>query len=476
LAAIFVAIVYRWISLERLQHVAPAEVIATPSPEPTRARTPVITGKLDTAKLFNGVTLHATVETPPGADAATERVDPESYVLDLKLQARLPSPNRTIEELAKVSPQLPTLLPGLAAMLSSDPVSPLFTQLYETKVKVLRENLVRLDQVLSRHNFYDCQTVLQLQHPQSHRKILLIQADMDVDADGSDADRMPIGTGVTTNFKPFTSYRWGKKTPAPNPYLPATEDRLKHAEDEYALKTITPERKRDLRNAITELRAEVDTLKKSSFLIGATDPYIVLPGAFAHGKDAPKVGDYTLVVFADAVYPAIVGDIGPNDKAGEASLRIAKQINALSTPYNRPVSDLKVTYLVFPGTADKPFGPPDLDKLQARCEALVNEIGGASVSLHHWENIIPPPPTPTPTPSPSLTQSPTSPSAPSASTTPSASPSATFAFPTPSPGATGSPSPRSVPRKSPRRQDTSINKHSAFAWPFKPEPSSSRAG
>ena len=256
---------------------------------------------------------------------------------------------------------------------------------------------------------------------------------MDVDADGSDADRMPIGTGVTTNFKPFTSYRWAKKTPAPNPYLPAAEDRLKKVEDEYALKTTTPERKRELRSALMLFRDEVMTLKKFSFLIGATDPYIVMPGAFARGKDALKVGDYALVVFADAVYPAMVGDIGPNDRVGEASLRIAKQINALSTPYNRPVSDLKVTYLVFPGTADKPFGPPDLEKLQARCQKLVDEIGGATVPLHHWENIIPPPPTPTPTPNPS----------------PSASPSATFAFPASSPSGTASPSPALTPPTSP---------------------------
>ena len=433
MAAIFAAIVYRWISLERLQHAPPAEVLATPSPEPTRARSPFITGKLDTAKLFNGVTLHAKVETVPGADATTERIDPESYVLDLKLQARLPSPNKTVEDLVKVTPQLPILLPGLAQMLSPDPVSPLFAQLYDTKVKVLRDNLVHLDQVLSRHNFFDCQTVLQLQHPQSHRKTLLLQADMDVDADGSDADRMPIGTGVTTNFKPFTSYRWAKKTPAPNPYLSAAEDRLKKVEDEYALKTTTPERKRELRSALMLFRDEVMTLKKFSFLIGATDPYIVMPGAFARGKDALKVGDYALVVFADVVYPAMVGDIGPNDRVGEASLRIAKQINALSTPYNRPVSDLKVTYLVFPGTADKPFGPPDLEKLQTRCQKLVDEIGGATVPLHHWENIIPPPPTPTPTPSPS----------------PSASPSATFAFPPSSPGGAASPSPAVAPTTSP---------------------------
>src|SRR5438105_1861886 len=445
MAAIFAAIVYRWISLERLQRAPPVEVTATPSPEPTRARSPSITGKQVTPKLFNGVTLHAKVETLPGTDTTTERIDPESYVLDLKLQARLPSPNKTVEDLVKVTPQLPILLPGLAQMLPPDPVSPLFAQLYWTKVKVLRDNLVHLDQLLSRHNFFDCQTVLQLQHPQSHRKALLLQADMDVDADGSDADRMPIGTGVTTNFKPFTSYRWAKKTPAPNPYLPAAEDRLKKVENEYALKTTTPERKRELRGALVQLRDEVMTLKKFSFLIGATDPYIVMPGAFARGKDALKVGDYAVVVFADAVYPAMVGDIGPNDRVGEASLRIAKQINALSTPYNRPVSDLKVTYLVFPGTADKPFGPPDLEKLQARCQKLVDEIGGTTVPLHHWENVIPPPPTPTPTPSPSPSATPTSTNSPS----PSASPSATFAFPASSQSGTASPSPALTPPTSP---------------------------
>ena len=445
LAAIFLAIVYRWISLERLQRFAPAEVTATRLPEPTPTRPPVISGRLETAKLFNGITLHATVETPPGADATTERVDPQSYVVDLKLQARLPSPNKTIEELAKISPQLPTVLPGLSAMLSPDPVSPLYAQLYQTKVKMLQENPARLDLLLSRHNFYDCQTVLQLQHPQSHRKALLLQADMDVDADGSDADRIPIGNGATANFKPFTSYRWPKKTPAPNPYLTAVEDRLKRAEAEYALKTTTPERKRELRTGLTQLRDQVTTLTKFSFLIGATDPYIVVPGAFARGRDGAKVGDYAVVVFATVVYPAIVGDIGPNDKVGEASLRIAKEINPLATPNNRPVSDLKVTYLIFPGTADAPFGPPDLDKIQARCQKFVDEIGGASVPLHHWANIIPPPPTPTPSPSPSPTS--TSSPAPGTSAIPSASPSATFAFPIPSlsPPSFESPSPAQSP-------------------------------
>jgi len=431
--ALFAAIVYRWISLERLQRVAPVEISTTPTPEPTPTRPPVISGKLDTGKLFNGITLHSTVETIPGADAATERTQPDSYALDLRLQVRVPSANKTIEELAKINPHLPTLLPGLASMLPADPVSPLYSQLYDSKVRMLRQNLARLDLLLSRHNFFDCQTVLQMQHPQTHRKALLLQAEMDVDADGSDADRMPVGTGAPANFKPSTSYRWPKKTAAPNPYLAATEERLKRAEDEYALATTTAGRKRELGNAVAELRAEVATLKKYSFLIGATDPFIVVPGAFTHGGDPVKPGDYALVVFGDSIYPAIVGDVGPNDKVGEASLRIAKQINTLSTPYNRPVSDLKVTYIMFPGTAEKSVGPPDLEKLHARCEALVTEIGGATVPLYHWENIIPPSPSPSPTPSPSPSPSGT-PSTPSPTGSALASP--TFAFPVTSPAAT----------------------------------------
>jgi Fungal chitosanase of glycosyl hydrolase group 75 len=433
--ALFAAIVYRWISLERLQRVAPIDVIETPTPTPTRP--PVITGKLDTARLFNGIILHSTVETIPGTDATTERAEADSYVLDLKLQARVPSPNKTIEELSRVSPQLGTLLPGLATMLSPDPVSPLYAQLYDTKVRMLRQNLGRLDLLLSRHNFFDCQTVLQLQHPQTHRKALLVQAEMDVDADGSDGDRMTVGTGAPTNFQPFTSYRWPKKTDAPNPYLAVTEENLRRAESEYALATTTPTRKRELRASIAQLRSEVSTLKKFSFLIGATDPFIVVPGAFTHGNDAVKTGDYAVVIFGNLIYPTLVGDIGPNDKVGEASLRIAKEINNLSTPYNRPVSDLKVTYIVFPGTADKPFGPPDLEKIHARCEMLVKEIGGASVPLHHWENIIPPSPTPSPTPSASPSPSATLSPSPTVSWPASVSPSPTFAFPLPSP--TGSP-------------------------------------
>lgn len=374
------------------------------------------------------------MEALPGGSAAEERVNPENYVLDLKLLVRIPAPNKTIEELAKVNPELPRMLPGLATMLQPDSVSPFFAELYNTKVKLLRENLGRLDQLLSRHNFYDCQTVLQLRHPETNRHAILLQAEMDVDADGSDSDRLPIGSGISPNFKPFTSYRWPKKTAAPNPYLALTEDRIERYKSEAAMKTTPADRKHELRSAIAQLKDEVETLKKFSFMVGATDPYIVIPTGFAKGTGG-KIGDCAVVIAGNGIYPAIVGDAGPPDKVGEASLRIAKEINALATPNNRPISDLKVTYLIFPGTAETPFGPPDLEKMYVRCGELVQEIGGATVPLHHWVNIIPPPATPTPTPSPSVS--------PSASESPNASPSPTFAFPTPTASASPTTNPSS---------------------------------
>lgn len=448
--ALFGGIVLRWISLEKLRlsmlRLGP-QTLATPTappeepPTPTPWRTPVIGGKLDTAKLWSGITVHAAVEPAVGGAASIERTDPQSYLIDLNLKVRVPTPNRTIDELAKVTPELPGLLPGLAATTTPESVSPLFAQLYEVKVQSLRQNLARLDQLLSRHNFYDCQTILQLRDPTTKRRAVLLQAEMDVDADGSDADRLPVSPGGSMNFKPFTSYRWKKKTAVPNAFLAPTEATLQRYETEFARKGLTMERNRDLRIGIARVRSEVESLKRFSFLIAATDPYIVLPGIMARAKDAGAVGDFAIVAAGDQLYPAIVGDVGPNDRVGEASLRIAKEINPLATPYNRPVSDLKVTYLIFPGTAEKPFGPPDLEKIQARCEALVKEIGGASVPLHRWENLIPTPtPTPSPTPTPTPAPSPSPTETPASSVTPTPEASPTFAFPTPTAPASASPS------------------------------------
>ena len=111
-ALIFAVILYRWISQERLQYFAPREAVTTsPTPEPTPTRPPPIAGKLDIGRLFNGITLHSSVETAPGVDASTERVDPDSYVLDLRLKARVRSFRLMLYRMTV--PMLPTFSFGL---------------------------------------------------------------------------------------------------------------------------------------------------------------------------------------------------------------------------------------------------------------------------------------------------------------------------------------------------------------------------
>jgi hypothetical protein len=106
---------------------------------------------------------------------------------------------------------------------------------------------------------------------------------------------------------------------------------------------------------------------------------------------------------------------------GEASLRICRQINPKADANNRPVNDLKVTYLIFPGSADKPFDVPNLDKWRTRCEALLKDVGGYQGELFAWEDLTKPKPPPT---TPALTTpAPGAPNAPAAS--PAAAPSGT---------------------------------------------------
>ena len=100
-------------------------------------------------------------------------------------------------------------------------------------------------------------------------------------------------------------------------------------------------------------------------------------------------------------HPSIVGDGGPTFKVGEASLRVARELNANASPYSRPVSDLKVSYVVFPGSRDSERKAPNYERWRKRCHELLQEIGGSSTSLHAWQDTlpqVPPPITPIQTP------------------------------------------------------------------------------
>ena len=379
---------------------------STPEPTPppiTPPPAPYVPNKrLEVGKIFNGMKYSVKLETDFGTTATRERNDPDSYTAELVVKVKVPKPYREIDELKRINDALPEILPALPTLLETAKVSPLFEELYRLKVANIQNNLMRLDAVLSRHNFYDCETLLELQDPKTSRRALLVQSDMDSDTDGSDSDRVPEVEGASSTFQPFTSYYWAKKTDKSSPFIAPREMKIKAWELELATPGVLAARKTELREAITKARAEIGYLKQSSYLIAAADPYIVLPGAMHYKSKAgpfkPKVGDYCVVIYGKTLYPAIIGDVGPMNVVGEASLRLGKEINPKTSGELRATNDLKVTYLIFPGTAEK-FDAPDLAKWRAQCEKYLNEMGGYRGELFTWVDTTKPK-TPPATPAP----------------------------------------------------------------------------
>ena len=375
----------------------PVEPVPPPLPSPAPLTIPY--KRLDTAKLFSGITLKTSFSAEFGASASAERNDAASYELDLQLRVRLPKPHQSMDELLQLNPELGTALPELALLLESAKVSPLYEEFYQRKVTSLQTNLTRLDTLLSRHNFFDIETILELESPLTKRRALLIQSDMDVDTDGSDGDRVATMEGVSTTFQPFTSYRWPKVTTKPNPFLATWEKRLKEAEKELGTSNTTPARQKELQETRANLKAEITQLKKSSFLVGSVDPFVVLPLPVVsrkEGQPAARIGDYCVVIHGGRLFPAVVGDAGPSVKSGEGSLRLCREISARANLANRAESDLKVTYLVFPNTAEPNRAAPALDRWWIQCDLLLGEIGGYRGELTFWEDLTKPKQAPPP--------------------------------------------------------------------------------
>ncbi len=339
----------------------------------------------DLVKLYNGFQIRTKLEASEGDRAAVERLDKEAYEIEFNLKLRVPRPNQSLEDLASLNERLPDMLPGLASMMPTAQVSKFYHLLYQLKTDRVQRYLTRLKRIPSRHNFFDCETVLELQHPVSEQRVLLIQGEMDVVSDGSDGDRMPEYDEYIAKspyYQPFTSYGWSKRSKQPNPLLERWEKKLADAQAAGS--------------STSTLKREIADLKARSFLIARKDPFVVIPTSFLSYQNrtpyGPTMGDYCVVIYQDQIYPAILGDAGPTYKSGEASLRIAKTINEKASPYNRPVSDLTVTYIIFPQSRDKPFGPPDLKKWHQRCEEYLGKIGGLGngYQMHEWEDLFAP--------------------------------------------------------------------------------------
>lgn len=375
------------------EHLSPLE--RDPDPDfPTGLLTPP--RGMDIRRLSKGIDLRVTFDASEGGPASLERKSEEAYTADYALKVRMPRASTSWEELAMVSPHLLDLLPGLEKMLPHAKVSAWYGQLYANKAARLKASVGKLDEVLTRHNFYDCETILNLRSPETGQRLFLLQAEMDVVSDGSDGDRLATMPGEivnSTNYQPFTSYRWRKKGTVPNPMIEGWEKRIGKARSEIGESNTTEDRKTWLQGRIKMLQTGIADMKYASFLIAEYDPFVVIPANILTDRQdpyAPNVGDFAIVVYGRRLFPAIVGDAGPSFKVGEASLRMAREINPDASPYRRPVSDLTVTYLVFPRTADDPKGAPDYGHWGKRCAELVEAVGGLGpgAELHEWKDLL----------------------------------------------------------------------------------------
>ena len=371
----------------------PAPVVADPVvPLVTR-----VTKEADLQKLSKDIDLKIDFQAEEGGVASVERKKRGSYQANYTLNLILPKAAQTREEVSQANSKLMEILPGLEGMLESAKISPWYDQLYENKVTRMRKNLSRLDSLLTRHNFYDCQTMLNLTHAESGQRVFLLQAEMDVVSDGSDGDRlaeMPDEIVNSTHYQPFTSYSWPKLTDVPNPMVAGWRKRIGNADEELTAAGTTEARKQWLRERKNYLQRGIEDMERRSFLVADYDPFIVIPVNVITDREdafAPNVGDYAAVIYGEKIYPAIVGDGGPTFKIGEASLRLAKEINSRASPYSRPVSDLTVTYVVFPRTGETPWRVPDYGFWKSRCSELLDSIGGLGegYELHEWTDLFP---------------------------------------------------------------------------------------
>ncbi len=326
-------------------------------------------------ELTRGLNNRSNVNFLPGTTASQDREKKDAYQLRVSLNAYLPKAAGG-NELLKVNPELPTVLTNFAGLMEAAKVSPWYHDIYLHKQNRVRKNAALLNQLLDRHNFYDTDTVLDIVAPDTNRHVLWIQADMDVVSDGSDGDRlptMPENIRKSDYYQPTTSYRWRKLGNTPNPLLEGWQERLKR---------YTKEGKTD---EAANAKLVITDLQRYSFLLAEYDSFIVIPLTLKEKRRdeeqggaafRPSPGDYAAVVVGKRVFPAIVGDFGPRFKTGEASLRLSKAVNSKAKVYARPVSDLGVSYIIFPGSKEPENGPIDYDRLNARVRELLGEIGG----------------------------------------------------------------------------------------------------
>ena len=336
----------------------------------------------------------------PSDSSTTLRKNGSSYIHSLSFTR--PTPSTTAAQLTALNPAPSKVLPDFAKLMESAEVSSNFAALYDRKAQKMQRG-----ELLTPHNYFDCETVLRLAHPDSGRKVLLLQADMDVVTDGSDPGRAPNLADYNLArssdwFLPETAYSWPRSGNDPNPFLTYYPEVLTKLQTLRA--QLEENAKADPGVVWRELITTCDdqiyrikerglhnytktNLRNRSFLLADRDPFVVLPVPWVKQNAAwsAKPGDYAAVIYKDKIYPALLGDAGPSDKVGEASLRLARELNPKANGKTRAISELTVTYLFFPKTATKAQAP-NLTLWHQKVSALLTDLGGLGqgITLHQW--------------------------------------------------------------------------------------------
>lgn len=342
-----------------------------------------------TVPLTSHLEIDLNIISQQGEIASIERQNPKSYHLESQLTYRVPRAARTLPELEKPRTPMAAHWADLESLLGSAQVSAYYHSLYERKVQFLSMRMDHIREIPRKHNMFDCDTILELTHPDSKQKALLIQADMDVVTDGSDSDRTTEIDTSARFYQPFTAYNWAKRTSNPNPLTQSYRKEETALKEQLGQPNLSDNDRYVAGRRLRVVRQTLEALKYRSSLVAHLDPFIVLPIYMVKEETShrPGVGDYCLVFHGDLILPAIVGDTGPNSKLGEASLKIARRIDPGidGQAASRPVSSLGVTYLVFPGSAEKRMGPPDLSHWEKECARLFTRMGGSAESIHSWK-------------------------------------------------------------------------------------------
>ena len=117
---------------------------------------------IDTARLWSGIESNTKIEIQAGQEASFERKQKSSYSFDFTIRLNKPKPVENLEGLNLMNPSIGKILPGLSELFTNSKVSGFYYKLYEIKSKRLQQYLTRLNAIPDKHNFYDCETILEL--------------------------------------------------------------------------------------------------------------------------------------------------------------------------------------------------------------------------------------------------------------------------------------------------------------------------